>query len=424
MLIEFSVSNFCSFNKLQTLSFRATALDSPCKEVDDRNIVDGEPGRLLKILGIYGPNAGGKSNLLKALSFYKEMISVSVAVEGISKLGINPFRHAVASSENPSFFQGIFDLFGRKLRYGFTLNYSGKIEQEWLFGPAEKNETWYFKRNGENVLINKEWFVEGLNLPEDNLRDDALFLTFCSSYNGGLSKEIRNYFNREVSIDGKLSRRPARIIPGSGSNSTSSMLINGHHEVVLTWLREVGLNYSDIQLRRRESELRDILSSSFEVWLSKNIYDESGKVVGKTEMNLRQDESEGTQKFFNYIGKLYRKFQEGGLYVCDEIDSNFHPSLLQKIIQLFQNPTINVAGAQLLFTSHDTNLMNPEIMRRDQFYFVEKDLQEASRLYSLADLKGIRNNADFARQYLAGVYGALPVLGNYLEEQGLGEELK
>ncbi|RZM21573.1 MAG: ATP-binding protein, partial [Pedobacter sp.] len=155
---------------------------------------------------------------------------------------------------------------------------------------------------------------------------------------------------------------------------------------------------------------------SSQVYFTKDIYDDDGNVAGETEMDLARDESEGTRKFYTFIGKLYRKFQDGGLYICDEIDSNFHPSLLQKIIELFQNPNINKANAQLLFTSHDTNLMNPQIMRRDQFYFAEKLIYGSTKMYSLADLKGIRNNADFARQYLAGIYGALPVLGDYLEE--------
>lgn len=102
--------------------------------------------------------------------------------------------------------------------------------------------------------------------------------------------------------------------------------------------------------------------------------------------------------------------------ISDEIDNNFHPSLLQQLVQAFNNPAINKAGAQLLFTSHDTNLMNPQLLRRDQLYFTEKAINEESVLFSLADLKGIRNNADFARQYLAGFYGALPILKNLKPE--------
>jgi hypothetical protein len=125
----------------------------------------------------------------------------------------------------------------------------------------------------------------------------------------------------------------------------------------------------------------------------------------------------GTIKYFNYIGQLYQVYKHGGIYISDEIDSNFHPALLKKIVGMFNNPAVNKANAQLLFTSHDTNLMHPEIMRRDQFYFTEKSNNDETILYALSDLKGIRNNADFARQYLAGFYGAMPVLRDFSMEE-------
>ena len=99
--------------------------------------------------------------------------------------------------------------------------------------------------------------------------------------------------------------------------------------------------------------------------------------------------------------------------LLDEIDSHFHPALLINLVNLFNNPRINKSNSQLLFSSHDTNLMAPSIMRRDQFYFTEKNIDFSTKLYSLADLKGIRNDADFAKQYLAGFYGALPHLEQF-----------
>jgi AAA15 family ATPase/GTPase len=162
-----------------------------------------------------------------------------------------------------------------------------------------------------------------------------------------------------------------------------------------------------------KSQLKETVIN--DVLFAKNRYDEKGEVDGTVLMRLNE-ESDGTKKFYSFIGELQEKFDKGGLYICDEIDSNFHPTLLQRLIHLFNNPFINKANAQLFFTSHDTNLMNPAIMRRDQFYFTEKSERDETFLYSLSDLKGIRNNADFARQYLAGFYGALPVLGSYLEK--------
>jgi AAA15 family ATPase/GTPase len=409
MFIEFSISNFYSFNEVQTLSFRATGLDSVNSKVDNSNLISTEQGRFLKIIGLYGANASGKTNFIKAISFFRDMIVRSVSQDRLSSYGYEPFKQLRNDSEKPSYFQAIISLESKKYRYGFTVNLHGEIDSEWLFGPADKNETYYFKRSQQEIFVNNEWFSEANSLPEGKLRSDALFLTFCSTYNGPISQQIRNFFQTKITIDGRLPNLTRRVLGSRGNFATNQLIEDGDKETVLMWLKEVGLLYNEIKLIKREESITTIVE------LYKNVYDLEGKVVGQTTMSLSSDESEGTKKFYSYIGLLHRKFVSGGLYICDEIDSNFHPSLLQKIISLFQNENTNKANAQLLLTSHDTNLLDPDIMRRDQFYFTEKNLLEATKLYSLSDLKGIRNNADFARQYLAGLYGALPILGNYLE---------
>ena len=144
-------------------------------------------------------------------------------------------------------------------------------------------------------------------------------------------------------------------------------------------------------------------------------------------INLEYSESAGNKKIFDLTGVLLAAFEgidSQYLIVIDEIDSNFHPSLLIKLIEMFNDPKINKNNSQLLFTSHDTNLMSPSIMRRDQFYFAEKQGDESTKFYSLADLRGIRNDADFAKQYLAGYYGALPVLNSYREKEEEEDELQ
>ena len=191
--------------------------------------------------------------------------------------------------------------------------------------------------------------------------------------------------------------------------------------MVLEWLKEVGIFFDDIVIERSPDEPRRRKRIRF-------VKNQPGKDLVESDqvfLTLDRDESQGTRKYYRYIGLLISIFENGGILISDEIDNNFHPSLLKKLISFFQDSKINVANAQLLFTSHDTNLMDPECMRRDQFYFAERTESFNTRLYSLADLKGIRNNADFARQYLSGAYGALPILGRYLEENqtedGYGE---
>jgi uncharacterized protein len=423
MIVEFSLSNYRSFNEIQTLSFRATGLVSEDRTVDENNIVEVAGQRLLKTVGVYGANASGKSNLVKGLDFLKEMVKWSLSNEYllVDNHMFYPNKSAlVLGAENWGYYQITLLLNNKKYRYGFTLG-KGVIESEWLFGPAKTNETFYFTRKQNEIKINEEYFSEAIETPFlSNLRDNTLFLTFCSSYNGEISSNIRDFIANKVKIDtGNY----------NDNQDTNKLIIGGKKEIVLNWLKDAAISFSDIKIKIGATKQR-IAGTSFaiygnnfhgesefgEVLLTKDILDKSGKIASVM-MDLEQDESQGTQKYYAFIGKLYEKFENGGLFLSDEIDSNFHPTLLRKIIGMFNNPAINKANAQLLFTSHDTNLMSPEIMRRDQFYFTEKSPTDATLLYSLADLKGIRNNADFAKQYLAGYYGALPILGNLLETQ-------
>jgi uncharacterized protein len=423
MIIQFSLANYRSFNKEQTVSFRATGLTSEDSGVDERNILNDGKNKYLKAVGLYGANASGKSNFIKGLIFFKEMVQSSLEVDQVGQFGVNPFRLSGSKREDAGYFQIVLLVDGNRYRYGFTLNEDSSVQAEWLFGPADRNETYYFKRIGKELTINDDRFKEGQSLPNDKLRDDALFLSFCASYDGEVSRLIKNYISDKITIDRNdpITRRRFLIrrsrIP---KVPTDDLIADGKKDVVLQWMKEAGLIYNDVTFKKIEL---DKVYMGNQILFSKNIYNEKGEIDGKVEMDLDRDESDGTRKYYSYIGVLYQKFQEGGVFISDEIDSSFHPSLLRKIISLFQNPELNKANAQLLFTSHDTNLMKPQYMRRDQFYFAEKTIFEETKLYSLADLKGIRNNADFASQYLAGYYGALPQLGNYLEEQAMASEI-
>lgn len=411
MIIEFSLGNYRSFNEVQTLNFRATGLTSEDKTIDENNIAVVGGQRLLKTIGIYGANASGKSNLIRGLYFFQQMVKSSLSNEYLllENQLFEPLRLGEFEKfENIGFFQMVLYIDGSRYRYGFTLG-SDEIESEWLFGPAKSNETYYFTRNENQIEINSAHFQEGLDIPYDTkLRKNTLFLSFCSSYNGNISGIIRHFIANCINID------KGYLIDNT---ETNKLIRNNQKELVLSWLRQASLNYNDIEINNLPlSSLRNEMEYA-SIKMHKNVYSSNGNVIGLMVMDLERDESQGTQKYYSFIGRLYNTFENGGLFISDEIDSNFHPALLIKIIGMFNNPAINKANAQLLFTSHDTNLMNPEIMRRDQFYFTEKSATDATVLYSLADLKGIRNNADFAKQYLAGYYGALPMLNTFTEPE-------
>lgn len=424
MLLDFSIGNFRSFHNIQTLDFRATGLVSESKDIDQNNIVEKGGQKVLKTVGLYGPNGSGKTNLIQALSVFRNLVESSLESEVAMIYAADRFRLSADDPGHDGFFQVQLLIEDRKYRYGFTLG-DGAVWEEWLFGPAEKNETWYFKRTKEQIESNKEWFEEAHSLPIENLRPNTLFLTFVSAYNGRTSQAIRGFIANNISFDsGNSSRRNFILVARKDSPGlvrqrlpTNVLLKEGKRTLILDWLKSAGLIYTDIIF---EDHNRD----ADRVIVEKNILDKNGNVAGKAFLDLDLAESAGTRKFYYYIGILVKLFAEGGLLISDEIDNNFHPSLLRQFVRFFNDPLINTAGAQLLFTSHDTNLLDPEILRRDQIYFAEKSIQDETILYALSDLKGIRNNADFARQYLAGFYGALPMLEKYKSSPADPEQSK
>ena len=409
MIIEFSVKNFRSIKDLQTISFAATKMESNQEkygEVDKNNIVHIGDYRLLKTVGIYGANASGKSNIIRALScFFEAVRSLPSPKSQLSKVA-DPFLFQENANGSESFFQMVFLLDGQKYRYGFTVkkntdvdrqNSSEIITSEWLYGPKEKNQVAYFIREG--LSITKK------NLPiEEKIPDlqfkHTLYLTHLASFNKGFC------YNIWISLIRGLSNCDfgQEIYRGE---SIRMLKDEESKKDLLHFLSNFNLDYSDIIID--DNDLKDKLNVPQEkILLSK-------KYMPNLYLNLKENESEGTKKLFDIAGFLILVLRPdvSCLIILDELDSNFHPSLVIKIVELFNNPKINKSNSQLLFSSHDTNLLSPALMRRDQFYFTEKTEDESTRLYSLADLKGIRNDADFAKQYLAGYYGAVPVLKDF-----------
>jgi AAA15 family ATPase/GTPase len=419
MIVEFSVKNFRSISDLQTISFVATSLKSSegNENVDINNIVTEKGVKLLKTVGIYGANASGKSNIIKAFEFFCDAITDLPSPESrLSKLA-QPFLYQDSAEETESFFQIVIIIEGKKYRYGFTVkkNPDSKnkpdvsrevITSEWLFGPKNKNQGKYFSR--KNLEIDKA------NLPGNESiavleYDHTLFLTHAASYNKDICAKVRH------SISGFITSKFSSRSDFYRFHSIRQIENDNLKPRFLDFLRSFGLDYNDIYFTKDDESAAKNKYPLDKLFMTKKACHDNDKNIT---LNMQENESDGTKKLFDIAGLLLHAFniETSGLIILDEIDSNFHPSLLRRLISLFNDPITNKSNVQLLFTSHDTNLMNPSIMRRDQFYFAEKELNEGTKLYSLAELKGIRNNADFAKQYLAGFYGGIPILSEFLSD--------
>jgi len=417
MIVEFSVKNFRSIKEMQTLSFVATGLKSADKhtEVDENNIVEKDGLRLLKTVGIYGANASGKSNILKALTNFVSVIRREPSSNSFLDILTQPFYYQEGTQNQESFFQIVLIIKGQKYRYGFTVKKADKeqngninqsnhiITNEWLYGKKDKNMRLLFKRQLRQI---ENKMPDNDNIPNSLPYDHSLYLSHAAAFNeNGICKKIKDFL---------MFHQSNLTTKNEYFRFFSTLLIQKKlkKEDFLKFLSIFNLRYEDVIFEKKSES--DRIHPMEKIFLRKN----------NVLLNLRFDESAGTQKLFDLAGLLlgFFKVNLSPLIILDEIDSNFHPSLVIKLINLFNDPKMNESNAQLLFTSHDTNLMSPSIMRRDQFYFTEKNEDDSTRLYSLADLKGIRNDADFARQYLAGYYGAVPVLKDYVAPQMVENE--
>jgi len=426
MIVEFSVKNYRSIRDMQTLSFRATDIVSNQEkypEIDKNNIVDVNGTRLLKTVGIYGANASGKSNVVRAfLDFCKVVGALQQPSGEILKDLAQPFLYNEDTKDTDSYFQLIFMLEGKKYRYGFTVakktiapysktekyepyvtktntlhavsepavkyaqNHNAyQITYEWLYSYENENKTQLFLRKGkevENDLPDKKQIPD---VPFEH----TLFLTYAASHNDSVCAAIWNLVNKITTIN-------------NGFN-TNYLLDNEEDKVrLISYLSYFDLDYTDIY------KVESNIDKSVKIYLKK------WRHLGDATFELDTHESMGTRRIYELAGSLITMFEqeESNILVLDEIDSNLHSRLVIRLIEMFNDPEINKSKSQLLFTSHDTNLMKPSIMRRDQFYFTEKNQEEETCLDSLSDLKGIPNDADFARQYLAGIYGGVPTLRN------------
>jgi AAA15 family ATPase/GTPase len=419
MIVDFSVKNFRSIKELQTISFVTTGLKSAEKfaDIDNKNISNIDDTQLFKTIGLYGANASGKSNILKALVYFVKTITNEPSSESNMNSLCDPFLYQ--DEDEDSYFQMTLMVDKKKYRYGFTVKRNNiKIDSidnkvskeiitnEWLFGTKEKNIGEFFTRKN-NTIVNEK-LPNNDKIPPLSY-EHTLYLTHAAAFDkDGVCQKVRDFFTGYVVSNLYNNHEDFRWL------SIFYLKNESQKEEFLHLLSSFNLRYDDATLQEDEETSMKKIFPQNKISFSKN-YTNSNNEIRGINLNLQKNESSGTQKLFDLAGLLLRAYSlsRSALIIIDEIDSNFHPYLLIKLIEFFNNPLINKSNSQLLFTSHDTNLMSPSIMRRDQFYFTEKNEDNSTRLYSLADLKGIRNDADFAKQYLAGYYGALPVLDEY-----------
>ncbi len=409
MLIDFTVENFRSIKKMQTLTMSASKLVSKYKEVDSNNLILG-PRKisLLKSKAIYGANASGKSNIIKALISFISIVTDSVKDDSILSKQIEPFSLSTETENEPSFFQISFILNNIKYRYGFEATQK-EIKSEWLFGTPGKKEVEFFTRLERSINVNESKFKQGLvfskiyqDTNEGLANNKSLFLTVVKSLYNGIASEIIEYLSNYIIISGLFSDYTMH------KNAGDSIADENKRLKISELLKISDVGIEDVNRVEYQSKKN---TNDFYITTKHKKFDINQKEKGFVNFLMFSGESEGSKKMFEIGPYILEAINEKRVLIIDEFDARFHPLLTKKVVELF-NSTDN-KESQFIFATHDTNLLNAKLLRRDQIYFVEKDKYGASHFYTLVDFKGIRNDSSFEKDYIAGKYGAIPFLGDF-----------
>lgn len=397
MIIQFSVANFLSFKEQAVLSLVSSALKEERHLVDNAVFdLEGTHISLLKSAVIYGANAGGKSNLMKALDFFKWfVINSSKEIQSSERIQIESFRLDKDTEHEPSYFEAVFADSDFQYRYGFELD-SARIYREWLYQKSNRRkskEVELFFRDADGFAVHQKFVVGKEVVSKRMVRENALLLSVAAQFNDAVSSDIMKWLSdTTVILDGSDERI---------WNLAAVQIDNPNmRRRIVDFARFADFGINDIR------KVDNIVTSSHLQ------YDETGEAVGSVTFPFRKNESEGTVKYFSLAYPIIDALDNGKRLVIDEFDSKMHPLLTKKIISLFNSSRTNPKNAQLIFTTHDTNLLNAGLFRRDQVWFVQKDIYGASELYSLVEYK-VRNSAPFEKEYLMGKYGGIPLVGEF-----------
>lgn len=416
MLVEMTVANFRSFREAQTFTLAKGKGD----EMLATNTFDAAAANnisLLRSAAIYGPNASGKSNLLLALQAMKQIVLESaISLQRGDKLPVTPFRLNPQSRQQPSEFEVTFLVEGVRYQYGFAAT-AERIHEEWLLAyPKGRAQRWFGRAwNADEKVY--DWEL-GSNLAgekqlwQKSTRDNALFLSTAVQLNSEQLQPIFDWFKNTLRLAN---------VGGWGPVFSASLCESNDKARIMDFLRAADLHIDDIVVESRPFDpdaLPTDMPEPVREAIAGNMRDK--KVIdiktvhkgddGKPVTFDFEDESDGTQKLFSFAGPWIDSLANGYVLFIDELHDNLHPRLVQFLVQLFHSPETNPNNAQLIFTTHETSILNQEVFRRDQIWFCEKDKSQATVLYPLTDFSPRKGRENLEAAYLSGRYGALPFI--------------
>ena len=395
MILEFCATNYLSIKEELKLSFVATPLREASAEPNDLFALADTGISLVRSAVIYGANASGKSNVLKAFAFYKRFITDSFKDSQAGEtIDVENFRLNATTVDEPTSLEATFTDGEYIYRYGFEVD-TETVQMEWLYRRAckkrAKDVVLFYREDGTTTVHPKNQLFQEL-VNKKMVRNNALLLSTAAQFNETTAVSILRWL------------------------SDTLVLFCSEDEVL--WQNAIK-HLGDEALRERitafaryaDLGIENITKIDNRIVSRHRQYNDEGREVNNVAFSFNRNESEGTVKYFSLAYPIIDALDNGKRVVIDELDSRLHPLLVKRIIALFNDARTNPKGAQLLFTAHDTYLLSAGLFRRDQVWFTQKDSFGASELYSLAEYK-VRSTSPFERDYLLGKYGATPLIGD------------
>ncbi|MBI5604799.1 MAG: ATP-binding protein [Deltaproteobacteria bacterium] len=419
MFIEFNVTNFRSIKETLTLSMAASKYYRGLEETNClESGITGLP-KLLRSGVIYGPNAGGKSNLFKAMQFMQAFVLTSHALQEGKMISVAPFALTAETREDPCEFEIFFIQDQVRYQYGLALN-TARVVKEWLLAYPEGKAQRWFERSYDKKTDKENWyfgskFTGRKQLWQEATRKNALFLSTAIQLNNEQLKPIFNWFQQKLSV----------VLPGETINLQFTIDKCGSDEGrnrIMEFMNSADISIYGIDIELKKIPIPSgILPEGIPQEVKEKIVrDLQEKGVPLVRFQHRDnnnqpvffhisEESDGTQKLFAFSGPWLDVLERGRILFVDELDTSLHPLLIRFLVENFHSKKANKNNAQLVFSTHDTSILDTDLFRRDQIWFVEKDHENATKLTSLSDFSPRKGEA-IEKGYLKGRYGALPAI--------------
>ncbi|MBK7475572.1 MAG: ATP-binding protein [Haliscomenobacter sp.] len=422
MLVRFSLRNYKPFKEEVQLSMVASNYDKTTRAEENVFEVPAFGLKLLKSAVIFGANASGKSKLAEGMGFMRNLvIRSSRETQKGDRIDVQPFLLSTETEHAPSEFEIIFLHEGAMYRYGFEVQPQGVVA-EWLFLREKTKEVQIFYRQGQEFELHPIRFRAAKPLVDGKMiRPNALFISVAAQFNNKLAGKVLEWFLKFNVISGLQEDGYQGFTMGKAQNDQT-------RSEILSLLKSADLGIEALTLKPLEMdnipaglprELREIVERKLkagevymDVLTSHKKYDAKKQETGMVQFSINKEESSGTRKFFALSGPVLDTLHHGKVLVGDELESKLHSNLVCKLAELFNSRENNPFNGQLIFNTHDTNLLSSGIFRRDQIWFMEKDRFGAAKLYSLSDFEA-RKEENYERNYLRGKYGAVPYLAEF-----------